>query len=191
MGEGEPLLNISAVISALAHFGSRYPLARGALSTSGIFPARIRELADRRIPIPMKLQISLHAPTDELRKLLIPRTASLDAIIAAASYYATKTGNPVEWNYVLLRGVNDDRSHALALIALLPHGTHIKLNRFNADPRLPFSPASDETQRSFVRVLEDGGLIAESYRTNGSDIGAGCGKLTYAVSAVVLLSPAR
>lgn len=191
MGEGEPFLNISAVVSAFAYFGDKYPLGRGALSTSGIFPERIREFAEHPIPMPMKLQISLHAPTDTLRRLLIPRTAPLDRILSAVEYYTAKSGDAVEWNYVLLCGVNDSLSHAERLIALLPSRAHVKLNRFNADPRLPFLASSAETQRRFAQALEEGSLVAEFYQTNGSDIGAGCGQLTYTTTVVAPPSVVR
>jgi 23S rRNA (adenine2503-C2)-methyltransferase len=187
MGEGEPLLNLAAVSAALAELGESYPNSRGALSTSGIAPELIRELAHTRFPTPIKLQISLHAPADELRSVLIPTTAPLSEIISAALYYGDKTGNPVEWNYVLLRGVNDWPIHARMLARSLPRGAHIKLNRFNATAGLPFAAATEEDTLRFRAVLEAEGLIAEAYQTNGSDIGAACGQLTYKTNGVAPL----
>jgi 23S rRNA (adenine2503-C2)-methyltransferase len=175
MGEGEPLLNLEAVIDSFRQLAQLYPHSRIALSTSGVFPERIAVLADAQFLVPMKLQILLYAPSDDLRHALIPVGAPLTEIVLAANAYAKKTRTTVEWNYVLLQGVNDQPVHARALVRLLPSGAHVKLNRFNATPWSSFVASSAEASACFKAVLQEHGLIMEVYETNGSDINAACG----------------
>src|SRR3990167_1490962 len=72
MGMGEPLLNFEPVVTAmdimLDDFAYGLSKRRVTLSTSGLIPemARLRERS------PVALAVSLHAPTDELRDVLVP-----------------------------------------------------------------------------------------------------------------------
>ncbi|HEV7976546.1 MAG TPA: radical SAM protein [Amycolatopsis sp.] len=69
MGMGEPLLNLDAVVSSRDLLRERFKDFTFYVSTVGV-TAGIRELA-RRSP-DFGLQISLHAPTDELRSQIMP-----------------------------------------------------------------------------------------------------------------------
>ncbi len=179
MGVGEPLLNYENVMLALTYLGHTRPNARLALSTSGVRPERIKELANERFPVPFKLQISLHAPFDELRKKLIPSARCLASLVRAAQQYREASRGEIEWNYVLLRGVNDSEECAHALVRLLGPRWHVKLSAYNAVAGIPFGRTAAAATRTFKECLEDGGLSAECYETDGQDISAACGQLTY------------
>ena len=74
MGEGEPFLNFKACVSAFHELGRRswpVPVVRIAVSTSGIRPDLIRRLGEIVFTLPVKLQISLHGPNDEIPKAFI------------------------------------------------------------------------------------------------------------------------
>src|SRR5690242_14645600 len=75
MGQGEPLLNLPAVLKAtrllLDERGVGISPRRVTVSTSGIIP-RIEELG--REPVRPKLAISLNASTEEMRRELMPIT---------------------------------------------------------------------------------------------------------------------
>ncbi len=118
MGMGEPLANYANVMAAIRilhdpecfNLGAR----RITLSTVGV-PSRMRQLADEGLPI--NLAISLHAPTEVLRRELIPWAEhfALEEILDAARYYFQQTGREVTLEYILLAGVNDRPDHARQL----------------------------------------------------------------------------
>lgn len=72
MGMGEPLLNYDAVVPAMRLMldDNAYGLSRRrvTLSTSGVVPMMDRLGAD----LPVALAVSLHAPSDPLRDMLVP-----------------------------------------------------------------------------------------------------------------------
>jgi 23S rRNA (adenine2503-C2)-methyltransferase len=74
MGMGEPLANIGPVMQAVrilaAPWGGGISARRITISTVGL-PSAIRRLA-ADLDLPVTLALSLHAPTDDLRRELIP-----------------------------------------------------------------------------------------------------------------------
>jgi 23S rRNA (adenine2503-C2)-methyltransferase len=182
MGEGEPLLNYKNVVAALKKLAKDHPRVRLALSTSGIVPRAIRALAHEQFTVPFKLQISLHAPDDRLRRAIMPRSAPIKDVVAAAKYYKKISDRSVEWNYVLLAGVNDSQKCAQKLAALLGAGEHIKLNAFNGYSDAAFSGSRMAKISAFMRTVKNSGCSVEYYRTNGTDIAAACGQLKYGVA---------
>ncbi len=77
MGMGEPLLNYDAVVPAMRLMldDNAYGLSRRrvTLSTSGVVPMMDRLGAD----LPVALAVSLHAPSDPLRDMLVPLTKNI------------------------------------------------------------------------------------------------------------------
>jgi len=181
MGEGEPLLAYRAVVTALQSL-SRMRNSRIALSTSGVKPNHIRDLAHEEWQRPLKLQLSIHAPSDAKRRQLIPLSASLADILNAADHFAEKTGFPVELNYVLFDQINDSPEDAVSLAKIVTgRGWVIKVNRFNRNDRLPFRESSTGRANEFLNILQASGATVEGYETDGSDISAACGQLSYSV----------
>ena len=92
MGMGEPLLNFDNTVSALRLMldDHAYGLSRRrvTVSTSGIVPA-IDRLRDE---CPVALAVSLHAPNDKLRDVLVPinRKYPLKELLAACKRYLEK-----------------------------------------------------------------------------------------------------
>lgn len=182
MGEGEPLLNFMNVVESLKLLGSQYANSRLAVSTSGPKPALIRELARIEFAVPFKLQVSIHGPNDTVRRAIIPVARPINEIVESVRYYRDLCKRSVDWNYVLMRSVNDAPDHALELALLLGPGWHVKFNALNPVDASPFVPAEKGTVQLFREILEAHGLTTEYYETNGPDIGAACGQLTYSVS---------
>jgi len=89
MGMGEPLTNFDAVVSALYIMldDHAYGLSRRrvTVSTAGIVP----NIDRLRAECPVALAVSLHAPTDELRDVLVPinRKYPLKELLAACRRY--------------------------------------------------------------------------------------------------------
>jgi 23S rRNA (adenine2503-C2)-methyltransferase len=177
MGEGEPLATIGGFLSvtdALRTMGAVFPRARLALSTTGMNPRLIRELAGQRFPVDLKLQISLVSPRDDVRKSIMGTTAPLVDIRGAIGYYQEVSQGEVEWNLVLLDGVNDSLTDAREVARLLGPGAKVKLNGYNpvAGRNLARSPRA----LAFSSALSQFGLKPEIYQTDGWDIGAACGQ---------------
>ena len=79
---------------------------RVTVSTSGIVPAMDR----LRDACPVALAVSLHAPNDALRDVLVPinRKYPLAELLAACTRYLDKAPRDfITFEYVMLDGVND------------------------------------------------------------------------------------
>src|SRR3989440_10434203 len=142
MGMGEPLANLDALVAALETAGAKEGLGIGArhvtISTVGL-PAKIRRLAD--LGKQYHLAVSLHAPNDLLRTRIVPTNdkTGLPDILAAADYFFERTGRQVTFEYVLLRGLNDEPAHAAELAGLLRgRHAHVNLIPFNDVQGLPY-----------------------------------------------------
>ena len=181
MGMGEPLANYANMMQAVRVLHDRACLNIGArritISTVGV-PPKMRELAEENLPI--NLAISLHAPSEPLRKQLIPWAEhfALDDILDAARYYFQRTGREVTLEYILLAGVNDQPRHARELAGLCRTlRANVNLIRYNEVQGLPFSrPKSDDVMR-FQEILRSAGVNAHVRKSRGRDIDAACGQL--------------
>ncbi len=179
MGMGEPLLNYEATVKALHLLNKELGIAMRHLtvSTVGFVPA-IRTLA--REQLQFTLAVSLHAPTDALRKQLIPGMArwSMAEIMDACRYYVRQTGRRVTFEYCLLDGVNDGVGEAQELTKVL-HGLncHVNLISFNPVEGLRFKTPSREHIKAFREILDGAGIQVTQRVERGSGIDAACGQL--------------
>ncbi len=181
MGMGEPLLNYESTVIALRALmdpdGFAVAPRKLTLSTVGILPALEKLMQE---PVRPNLAISLHAPTKELRRELMPIEERYDIqdVIAAAQRYPIPHGGAVTYEYVLLGGVNDQPTHARALVRLLA-GAHGKVNLIplNPAPEIPFAPPSPEAIDEFCRILSEARITVSVRRPRGQDILAACGQL--------------
>lgn len=181
MGMGEPLANFDAVVSAMSLMldDNAYGLSRRrvTLSTSGLVPQMDR-LAQT---LPVALAVSLHAPTDALRDVLVPinRKYPLAELMAACRRYIDYAPRDfVTFEYIMLDGVNDSLDHARQLL-VLTRDVPCKFNLipFNPFPQSDYRRSPAERVRAFARVLIDGGRVATTRKTRGDDIDAACGQL--------------
>lgn len=181
MGTGEPMHNLDNLIQALDFVcDQENGLGLGArhitVSTSGI-PNGIRRLADQHRP--WNLALSLHAPNDRIRSMIIPdRTRNpIGDILEACAYYRESTGRMITFEYVLVDGINSSESNAreLASVARYAHAkvNLIPLNHGPADWKAP----SIEDCRKFLDVLTSRGIQATIRLRKGDKIKAACGQL--------------
>jgi 23S rRNA (adenine2503-C2)-methyltransferase len=180
MGMGEPLANYEPTVKSIRMLadsrGLNISQRRITVSTSGLVP-EIQQLALEGLEI--TLAISLHAPDDDLRTRLMPinRRYSLSQLMEAASEYAESTGRRVSYEYVLLRGVNDQPAHADELARLLPRRlSHVNLIPYNATGA-EYAPSSPARVREFLGRLQAAGLSTTIRASRGRDIAAACGQL--------------
>jgi len=181
MGMGEPLANFDNVVGAMRLMldDHAYGLSRRrvTLSTAGLVPAldRLRE------ECPVALAVSLHAPNDALRDVLVPinRKYPLRELLAACLRYIERAPRDfVTFEYVMLDGVNDAPEQARQLIARVREvPCKFNLIPFNPFPNTEFSTSPRARIAAFQSVLQDAGLVATVRTTRGADIAAACGQL--------------
>jgi 23S rRNA (adenine2503-C2)-methyltransferase len=177
MGMGEPLMNWSAVDPALTILNDHNGLGIGArhitISTVGVLPG-IVALGER--PEQFRLAISIHAPSDDLRRELMPINIKypLRDVIAAARSFDRR----VTFEYVMLGGVNDQEVHALQL-AQLARDCRAFVNLIPLHPggSRGFTPTPPEQMARFARELRDAGVEVAIRKSRGMDISAACGQL--------------
>ncbi|GIV20853.1 MAG: putative dual-specificity RNA methyltransferase RlmN [Armatimonadota bacterium] len=180
MGMGEPLWNLQEVVKSILLLNREVGISQRhiTVSTVGVVPA-IEELAQHRLQI--TLAISLHAPDDELRQSLMPvaRKWKVQELIGAAQHYTQVTGRKVTFEYLLLRGVNDEPHHAHALARLVKGLVcNVNLIPFNqVDTPEGFTRPEPSRVARFRRVLEEAGIAVTQRVEKGHDISAACGQL--------------
>ena len=179
MGMGEPLLNYEATVKALALLTSESGISARNLtvSTAGVVPGILR-LAEEKLQI--TLAVSLHAPNDRLRQLLMPgmKKWPVAQLLQACGDYVRLTGRRVTFEYCLLDGVNDRESEALQVAAILRGlNCHVNLIPFNhvAGPGLKPSPHAHI--KAFRDVLSRAGIQVTQRMERGAGIDAACGQL--------------
>jgi len=183
MGMGEPLLNWEAVDIALTIINHADGCAIGArhitLSTVGILPNLARFGAR---PEQFRLALSLHAPTPEQRRALMPieKKYHLDDVLGALRQFRRR----VTLEYVLIAGKNDslEAADALARIAR-PLAAHVNLLPLHPGGAPDLTPSTRTQMRNFERRLRGHGVEAVLRRSRGLDISAACGQLRVEVEA--------
>lgn len=177
MGMGEPLMNWKAVNPTLTLLNDPRALGIGArhitISTVGVLPGIIA-LGER--PEQFRLAISIHAPSDELRRSLMPINIKypLADVIAAAATFDRR----VTFEYVMLGGVNDQPEHA-AQLATLARDCRAFVNLIPLHPggSMGFSPSTPPVIAAFSRALRARQVETAVRRSRGLDIAAACGQL--------------
>ncbi len=183
MGMGEPLQNYAALVPALRVMldDHAYGLSRRrvTVSTSGVVPMieRLRE------DCPVALAVSLHAPDDALRDVLVPlnRKYPIAELMAACRHYMGAAPRDfIMFEYCMLDGVNDSDDQARALVALMRRErvpAKFNLIPFNPFPASGLKRSPAERVRGFARVLQEAGFVTTIRKTRGDDIDAACGQL--------------
>lgn len=181
MGMGEPLLNFDNVVSAMGtmmdDFAYGLSKRRVTLSTSGVIP----EMERLRRVSPVSLAVSLHAPTDELRNILVPinKKYPLSQLMdMCRNYFENEPRRVVTFEYVMLKDVNDQPEHARQLIKLLENvPSKVNLIPFNPFPLTEYQRSSQKTIDAFRDQLMSKGINTITRKTRGDDIDAACGQL--------------
>jgi len=177
MGMGEPLMNWKAVDPTLTILNDPNGLGIGArhitVSTVGVLPG-IVALGERKEQF--RLAISIHAPSDDLRRELMPINTKypLADVIRAAKTFDRR----VTFEYVMLGGVNDQEIHALQLAALAREcGAFVNLIPLHPGGARGFSPTPGDQIARFARELRREGVEVAVRKSRGVDIAAACGQL--------------
>ena len=181
MGMGEPLANYKNLAVAIEILNAPWGFEIGArhitVSTSGLAP-QICELAGH--PAPVRLAISLHGATDEVREKIMPvnKKYPLEELFDACAFFTSRRKQKLGFEYILIAGVNDSLEQA-RLLAKHARRLDAKINiiPYNTVEGLPWERPTTSHQQEFLRTVRAGGVVATIRREKGHDIDAACGQL--------------
>jgi 23S rRNA (adenine2503-C2)-methyltransferase len=186
MGEGEPMGNYRSVLAAVRAISAEPPYGFGisarniTVSTVGVVPG-IKKLTAEGIPV--RLAVSLHAPSDELRDELVPMNKRFNTaqVLDAAHDYYLASHRRVSIEYALMRGINDQTEHARLLAKRLnqygDHWVHVNPIPLNPIEGSRWTASKPEDEARFLEILNSADIPATLRDTRGSDIDGACGQL--------------
>jgi 23S rRNA (adenine2503-C2)-methyltransferase len=181
MGMGEPLLNYENVMATIDIMTDSVGLMVGAkritISTVGIAPA-IRKLAQNGSKV--NLALSLNAPNDKIRREIMPVTRAypLKKVMMAIREWTDVRNRRVTFEYILFKGLNDRREHALELANLIK-GIPCKINLLGYNPveGADYQRPNAEDVDRFAQILYPRAPAVTVRKSRGRDIAAACGQL--------------
>jgi len=180
MGMGEPFYNYENVKFAVEilkdKLGLSYGLKKITVSTAGI----ANKIPDAAREIGTYLALSLHAPNDEIRELIMPinKKFKIKELVQQCKYYSSIVKEKITLEYVMLRGINDSLECAKQLVKLMAQfPCKVNLIEFNRWPGVQYLPTERQDMEKFAKIIENAGYIATIRRSRGQDIFGACGQL--------------
>ena len=174
MGMGEPSHNLKNVLSAIQFLGTYSQIPHKNLVLSTVFDA----LKDASVK--PALAISLHTTFEEKRKKLLPRAGkiTIESLVNQAEDYARATGYPIQYQWTLMKGVNDGEDE-LENIARLLQGKYALMNFIpvNAVENSPFQRPDWSRCQEMAQTLKSSRILAKFRRSAAQDVEGGCGQL--------------
>ena len=197
MGSGEPMDNYESVLRATEILTSDNGFAmspkRITVSSVGVLPALRRFCNESRCNI----AISLHSPFHEERMEMMPiekayPIASVVDMLKQCEEFRDCRGGLIRetshqrrlsFEYILLKGKNDSRSHASAIVSML-RGLDCRVNiiPFHSYDGACYETPSAKESGEFCDYLNSRGLISTIRQSRGQDISAACGMLSSKLS---------
>ena len=179
MGMGEPAHNLDNVLEAIDLLGSLGDLGHKNLVLSTVGDRRVFERLPRQ-PVRPALALSLHSTDPELRTRLLPKAPRIDPaeLVDLGEAYARATGYPIQYQWTLIKGINDSDAE-LEGIARLLKGKYAVMNLipFNPVDGLPYRRPSWERAAEMARRLHRQGILTKLRHSAGQDIEGACGQL--------------
>ena len=162
MGQGEPLLNYDNVLAALRFLNSPDGLNIGArritISTCGLLQG-IDQFA--REPNSSRWLYRCISAIQETRDDIMPALMNqkLPALKRAVQRYQEESGRRVTYEYVMIKGVNDDAEHLKALVHFC-RGTlcHVNLIPANGVEGTGYAPSASDASALFLKELTSKGI---------------------------------
>lgn len=181
MGSGEPFDNFDNFLKfeklLTDENGLNISARNLTVSTCGLVPG-IYRLADMKLQL--TLAVSLHSPTDEMRKKLMPvaNKYSIAEIMDACRYYINTTGRRITFEYSLVKDENDTMECAEILANLVKDmNCHINLIPVNPIKERNFRQSEADRIAKFKNRLESKKINVTIRREMGRDIDGACGQL--------------
>ncbi len=193
MGMGEPAHNLANVLEAIDLLGTDGRIGHKSLVFSTVGDRRVFELLPQQRVKPA-LALSLHTTKAALREHLLPKAPKIapDELVELGEQYARQVGYPIQYQWTLLKGVNDGQDELDAILRLLK-GKYAILNL------IPFnSLEGDAYQRpeparviEILKYVHSRGVLTKIRNSAGQDVDGGCGQLrARAMGETVMLRPA-
>lgn len=181
MGTGEPFDNYENLMTFLETVNHDRGLGIGSrhitVSTCGIVP-RIYDFSKAHTQY--NLAISLHAPNQALRQELMPVSKAYpsDELMEAIRFYGQENNRRLTFEYILLKGVNDQPEHARQLAKLLKGlNAYVNLIPYNSVDEKQFKSVKHDEAMVFYDLLMKNHVRATIRKEHGQDIDAACGQL--------------
>lgn len=181
MGIGEPFDNYDNVMKFIKIIndpkGINIGIRHITISTCGITP-KIEKFTDEKTGV--NLAISLHAPNDEIRNMIMPinRVYNIETIIRAVKDYIKVTNRRVTFEYILLNDVNDSEENAKELAELLRGiNCYVNLIPYNETSHIKYKTSKKVTIDKFYDILKKNNINVTIRREFGSKVSAACGQL--------------
>jgi 23S rRNA (adenine2503-C2)-methyltransferase len=179
MGMGEPAHNLDNVLEAIDLLGTEGGIGHKELVFSTVGDRRVFERLPQGVVKPA-LALSLHTSKAELRAELLPRAPRIDPaeLVELGESYARRTTYPIQYQWTLLKGVNDGDDELEGIVKLLS-GKYAVLNfiPYNSVDGLDFQRPSAERAAEMARWLHQRGVLTKLRRSAGQDIAGACGQL--------------
>lgn len=179
MGMGEPAHNLDNVLEAIDLLGTEGNIGHKNLVFSTVGDQRVFDALPRQRVKPA-LALSLHTTKAGLREHLLPRAPKIspEELIELGERYARDTDYPIQYQWTLLKGVNDGDDELDAVADLLK-GKYGVLNviPFNSLEGDTYQRPDSERTRAIVRYLHSRGVLTKVRNSAGQDVDGGCGQL--------------
>jgi 23S rRNA (adenine2503-C2)-methyltransferase len=179
MGMGEPAHNLDNVLEAIDLLGTDGGIGHKNLVFSTVGDPRVFERLPQQRVKPA-LALSLHSTDAALRERLLPKAPKItpEELMTLGETYARQAGYPIQYQWTLLKGINDSQEEMDAILRLFK-GKYAVLNL------IPYNSLEmDEYQRpdgerivQMVRYLHSRGVLTKVRNSAGQDIDGGCGQL--------------
>jgi 23S rRNA (adenine2503-C2)-methyltransferase len=179
MGMGEPAHNLDNVLEAIELLGTDGGIGHKNLVFSTVGDLRVFE----RLPqlrVKPALALSLHTTKAGLREYLLPRAPKIAPaeLIERGEIYARQVGYPIQYQWTLLKGINDGQDELDEVLRLLK-GKYAVLNL------IPFNSLEGEDYQrpdaariiDIVRYLHGRGVLTAVRNSAGQEVDGGCGQL--------------
>lgn len=182
MGMGEPFDNFDRVIQSIRIMneqkGFDIALRHVTLSTAGVISG-IEKLGSLDMA-GLRLAISINAPDDKTRSLLMPvnRTAPLRDLKKALEKFPLSRRGCFLFEYILIKGLNDSEKDAIELARYIkPLPVRLNLIPYNPVDGFDFESPCDDEMKRFSDVLTANGVFVIKRWSKGRSVAAGCGQL--------------
>jgi 23S rRNA (adenine2503-C2)-methyltransferase len=187
MGMGEPAHNLVNVLEAIDLLGTEGAIGHKNLVFSTVGDRRVFDLLPQQRVKPA-LALSLHTTKADLREHLLPRAPKIapEELMELGEEYARKTGYPIQYQWTLLKGINDGQDELDEILRLFK-GKYAVLNiiPFNslegtgldAGNGVSYQRPDVARIREIVRYLHSRYVLTKVRNSAGQDVDGGCGQL--------------
>lgn len=179
MGMGEPAHNFDNVLAAIDVLGTCGAIGHKNLVFSTVGDHRVFEQLPQGTVKPA-LALSLHTTRADLRAELLPRAPRItpDELVELGERYARTVGYPIQYQWTLLKGINDSDEELEGIIRLLK-GKYAMMNfiPYNEVNGLGYKRPSWDRANELAGRLHQNGILARLRDSAGQDVDGGCGQL--------------